>query len=78
LSNGTRGLKQVQQVPSIEPIQLKYLYYSGCSLSEAIGPLEVMNKKIGAQGHPDLSEDCVFAGTDERLNLQVLLYPLEE
>ena len=30
-----------------------------------------MYKQIGAQGHPDLSEDCVFSGTDERLNLQV-------
>jgi len=30
-----------------------------------------VNKQIGAQGHPDLSEDCVFSGTDERLNLQV-------
>jgi hypothetical protein len=57
---------------------LQYLNNSGCSLVEAIGPLEVVNKQIGAQGHPDLSEDCVFAGTDERLNLQVLLYPFEE
>ena len=37
-----------------------------------------MNNQIGEQGHPDLSEDSVFAGTDERLNLQVLLYPLEK
>jgi len=53
LPTENQGLKQVQQVPSIEPLKLLCLYYPWCSLGEAIGPsIEAWaSKQTGRNGN---------------------------
>ena len=40
--------------------------------------LDVGQQQEIAHGHPDLRQDSVFGGSQKRLDLQVLLDPLEE